>query len=312
MTRILLRALFVGIPLLGPIHVSAAEDPLVRATELYLSASYDEALNVLSQSSSDPASPEGLQIAEVRLFCLLALDRQKEAREAVEALVAVSPSYKLSEERASPRVRTLFQDTRRAVLPSVVQRFYDEAKSAFDRKDPKSGALFARVLTVLDDPDLPDSTAIRDLKTVARAFRDLSEALAASPSSPPAPKVPVVPVVAEAPPAPAAGQPPVAASGESSNPRPRVGVLVPPVAISQEYPQFVVPKGIGGTLTEYTGLLELAIDEKGRVTSAVLRTPVHPRYDATLVKAALAWTYKPATQNGEPVPFTKMIRVTVR
>jgi hypothetical protein len=42
-----------------------------------------------------------------------------------------------------------------------------------------------------------------------------------------------------------------------------------------------------------------------------LRRPIHPLYDAALLAAARDWKYKPATLNGQPVKFRKMIQITV-
>ena len=36
---------------------------------------------------------------------------------------------------------------------------------------------------------------------------------------------------------------------------------------------------------------------------------VHPRYDADLVKAAYAWKYTPATKNGVPIDYVKVVDV---
>jgi hypothetical protein len=39
---------------------------------------------------------------------------------------------------------------------------------------------------------------------------------------------------------------------------------------------------------------------------------VHPVYDSALVNAARDWKYKPATLNGTPVRFRKLLRLTIR
>jgi TonB family protein len=59
------------------------------------------------------------------------------------------------------------------------------------------------------------------------------------------------------------------------------------------------------------GLLELVIDEQGRVTALTLRAPIHPLYDGLLLATARDWRYQPATRNGQPVKFRKMIQITV-
>jgi TonB family protein len=53
------------------------------------------------------------------------------------------------------------------------------------------------------------------------------------------------------------------------------------------------------------------IDEKGNVVAASMRGPVAPTYDRQVVLATQNWRYKPATINGVPVKFRKLIQVSV-
>ena len=132
----------------------AADDKaLAHAKDLYLSASYDEALAVLDGLPSGSAQ-ESLQIAEYRVFCLLALDRKSEARQAIESLVKANPFYQPSEAVVSPRIRSVFVEVRRGMMSSIVHGAYVEAKKAFDKKDPRAAALFQRVVDLLADPDV--------------------------------------------------------------------------------------------------------------------------------------------------------------
>ena len=57
------------------------------------------------------------------------------------------------------------------------------------------------------------------------------------------------------------------------------------------------------------GVIEVLIDEKGQVVEARLRSPVHPLYDSRLLAAARHWQYRPATRDGAPVRFRKVIEV---
>ena len=59
--------------------------------------------------------------------------------------------------------------------------------------------------------------------------------------------------------------------------------VVAPVAIRQQFPS--VPASIVG-MTKEKGILEVIIDEQGRVVSLTLRSPIHPVYDTMLVGAA--------------------------
>src|SRR5215510_5519570 len=168
---------------------SADDAQLDHAKELYRSAAYDEALGVLDTIRATAQSKETLEVSEYRVFCLVALDRKDEARNAIATLISANPFYELSETQASPRVRAVFTEVRKSLLPSLVQSAYTQAKAAFDRKDPESAAGFERVLTLLRDPDVASNTDLGDLTVVAAAFRDLSaarELAAAAPAPAPA------------------------------------------------------------------------------------------------------------------------------
>jgi hypothetical protein len=232
------------------------------------------------------------------VFCLVALDRKDEARNAIATLISANPFYELSETQASPRVRAVFKEVRKSLLPALVQSAYTEAKAAFDRKDPDSAAGFERVLTLLRDPDLASNTDLGDLAVVATAFRDLSaarELLAAAPppaAAPPRDNSGPVGESAAAKPA----EPPVYRDGAPN--------LVPPVVISQTLP----PTHLAERRL-WTGAIEVLIDETGKVLSARMATPVQPTYDRQLLQTALNWKYRPATKDGMPARYIKIINV---
>jgi hypothetical protein len=85
--------------------------------------------------------------------------------------------------------------------------------------------------------------------------------------------------------------------------------IVPPVAINQEVPP--VPSAIVG-MTRDKGVLDLVIDEQGRVVSIALRARVHPLYDTALMNAARDWRYRPAKLNGSPVKFRKLLQISIK
>lgn len=277
--------------------VSADDDLLGRAKELYRSAAYDEALGVLDSIRATAPSSDTVEVNEYRVFCLVALDRKDEARNAIAALVKADPSYQLSEAQASPRVRAVFKEVRQSMLPALVQSAYAEAKAAFDKKDPQSAGAFERVLALLHDPDLPTSAELSDLATVAAAFRDLSVAREAAAAPKPAP-VPARENSAPRENAAAArpAEPPVYRDGEPN--------LVPAVAISQTMP----PTHLAERRL-WTGAVEVLIDETGKVLSARMAMPVQPTYDKQLLQAALNWKYRPAMKNGMPARYLKIINV---
>jgi TonB family protein len=286
-----------------------AQDALARAKDLYLSAAYDEALVLLEQLKSQP--PAATEVEQYRMFCLLALERGDEARKAIENIVSTDPAYRPSETQTSPRIRSVFQETRKAILPGLVQRKYAEAKTSFEKKDPKALAQFEQVLTLLDDPDLKSTPQLSDLRTVVSGFRDLSQAMAASP--PPAPPKPVVATTAARSPDIEAGQAVSVPDSPSASER---GVnfsagFTPPIAISQPLPPWVPPSTIDRR-SAFKGLIEVTIDENGSVTSATLQQSVHPLYDDKLLAMARTWKYKPATRNGIPTPSLKVVEIRLQ
>jgi TonB family protein len=300
MTTARSRLVLTSIAWLALASVADARDDMIdRVKDLYRSAAYEEALAVLEQMAKDPASARPVEAREYRLLCLIALERRVEAREAITSMVNADPLYQLSQ--ASPRVRAMFKDVRQSLLPSIVQQAYGAAKAAFDRQDPQSGAQFDRVLTLLDDPDIAGMPTMGDLRTVASAFRDLSQALARRPEPPASPPPPIAQEV-ETPTPPAPIAPIVYRDGEPD--------LVVPEALNQALPRWVLPPGSSGRdVRGWVGVLEVLIDENGDVVSATLRKSFHPAYDAQLVKAAMSWKYRPARKSGMPVRFVKVVSV---
>lgn len=272
-----------------------ASDELDRAKDLYRSAAYDEALTVLEALPAAAAAAEMREAREYRVFCLVALDRKDDAKKVIAELVTSDPTYAMSENEASPRVRTMFTEVRKALLPAVVQRSYADAKALFDAKDPRATAAFDHVLALLRDPDVAGNTSLADLATIASGFRDLSKALAATP--PPAAPAPVAAAPA---PAPAVSNPPDAPRVASSSP------IVPAVVLSQTLPTPQIREE-----REWTGELEVTVDENGRVASARMTKAIHPVYDQQLVRAAMTWTYRPAQRDGMPISSVLLLPIHV-
>lgn len=278
--------------------VSADDAQLDRAKELYRSAAYDEALGVLDTIRASAPSSEALEVSEYRVFCLVALDRKDEARNAIASLITANPLYELSETQASPRVRAVFKEVRKSLLPAMVQSAYTDAKAAFDRKDPDSAARFERVLALLHDPDLASNSDLGDLAVVATAFRDLSAARELAAAAPPP---------APAPSARDNNSPGESAAAKAAEPavyRDGAPNLVPPVVVSQTMP----PTHLAERRL-WTGAVEVLIDETGKVLSARMAMPVQPTYDRQLLQAALTWKYRPAMKDGAPARYIKIINV---
>src|SRR4051794_20137443 len=112
------------------------QDAIASARELYAAADYEAALQRLNAlPASSRRSDDSLLADQYRALCLLALGRTQEAESAIAAVVTGSPFFHLSETDVSPRVRSTFRDVRRRLLPAIIQKKYDDAKGAFERKD---------------------------------------------------------------------------------------------------------------------------------------------------------------------------------
>ena len=275
-----------------------AEDSVAAAKDLYTAANYEDALVVLNRLDSSSGQPsDRMAINQYRAFCLLALGRMVEAERAIEAVLSVDLLYRPVDADMSPRLRTAFAGVRQRILPAIVQQEYARAKAAFDRQDyPAAIAQFDRVLRVLGSPDLGavgENPPLSDLRTLANGFRDLSVKAIAPPPPPPQPVAPPAPVAAFVP---SKG---IYVGSEKG--------VMPPVIVRQTLPSF--PRDL---MARRDGVLEVVITETGTVETAVMRTSINPRYDQIVLSAAKTWKYAPATVNGVPVKFRKLIAITLK
>jgi len=279
---------------------SAADNSVAAARELYASAAYDDALKMLDElHAGSHTRDEGRAIGLYRILCLVAVGRGPDADRAIEALVVQDPLFRPAMEDLSPRMRTAFIETRKRLLPGIVQQRYLDAKAAYDRQEfaPAADA-FTYVIEALDDPEMMDAAGqppLADLRVLAGGFRDL----AAKAAAPPPPAAPAPVVVDEAPPAAPTRDYRRLYSGEDRE-------VVPPVPIKQAFPRFT-----SRLTAPMTGVIDLVIDATGAVEKATLRVPMEPRYDRQLMSAVERWQYKPATVDDVPVRFTKSVQVNL-
>jgi TonB family protein len=138
-------------------------------------------------------------------------------------------------------------------------------------------------------------SSLSDLRTLAAGFHDLS-VKAIPPTAPPAPPAPPVAPVPSAP----DNLAPRIYSGEDAGVR-------PPATIQQELPRYAAPVPPGGL----KGVIEVVIDESGRVTSSTMIVPVGTSYDNILLQAANKWRFLPATINSAAVKFRKQIHINI-
>jgi TonB family protein len=290
----ILTSLCITACLGGPVYAQQTS-PLSAARDLYASARYDEALTVLNGMPMGGESLDRKSIEQYRSLCLLALGRGSEAESAIAAVVTVDPLFVPAESDASPRVRAAFSEVRQRLLPQIASSRYTVAKAAFDRKDfVTAEPSFRELLALLNDPQM--GNRLPDLRVLASGFLDLSVAGAVAPPPEPA-KVEAAPAA----PVPVAPSPAHVWNAEEPG-------VVAPVALKQEVPR--LPSTIASH-TRDRGLLEIVIDEQGRVVGITLRSSVHPVYDPLLMAAARQWRYQPATVAGVPVKFRKLVQIMV-
>jgi protein TonB len=294
-------ATFTFAVILAASSPSAAQESLANARQLYASADYRSALTMLNTLLAASPSPQERQSLELyRTLCLVAIGNNDEANKAIDAMVARDPLYRPNMDEVPPRLRTIFSDARKRLLPALIQERYVIAKAAFDRGEMKIAADgFTQVLLALADPDIAvaaKQAPLADLRVLASGFNDLT-VRALTP-----PPVPVVPVAVQAPPPPAAAPPPrepAIYSQEDSN-------VMPPEVVRQDFPQYP-----GRVTFDRAGVLEVVIDSMGAVESASMLEGVEALYNRLLLTAAKNWRYRPARLDGMPVKYRKRIQVTL-
>jgi len=292
--------LSIGVVLLLPAfaRTSAAQDSLASVKTLYASAAYEDALSAIDRlRSTGPAAPDSRGLEQYRAFCLLALGREAEATKALEDLVTADPFFTPDENEVSPRVFTLFHGVRRRLLPPLVQQKYSLAKATYDRKEYAAAAeQFSRVASLMDDPDMDQKTpGLADLRTLVGGFTDLAKNAVTPPK-------PAQPPVEAAPPPPS---PPVRSVFDASD-----ADVAGPVTVRQDVPAYpALPTLV--TTPIRPGVIEVVIDESGRVERAVMRQSISSIYDPMVMSATANWRYKPALRNGTPVKYRKLIQIAV-
>jgi hypothetical protein len=312
------------------------QETMASARQLYGAAAYDEALATLDRlkASSTPATSDGHTIETYRALCQLALGRSADAERTIESLVRSDPSFRPSDAEASPRVLSVFADVRRKTVPARAQERYLTGKAAFDRKD-YTAALedFDTVLQWIDAPDLASSAGqppLSDLRMLATGFRDLTKVAMAPPAPVPAPAAPAAVPVAPTAAAVATPTSTSAANSGGAQPASKPAALgtpaanataavyykaedadvTPPVAISQRLPSWpsALPVPLGAASR---GVLEVLINESGRVETARPLRPTVTFFDQRLVEEALKWQFKPATKAGVPVRYCRLVQVVI-
>ena len=284
--RVITAGLALAIIVGGP-TVAFAQDALKRAKDLYASASYEEALQLLDTLKDSTPSTEA---SAYQVFCLVALGRKDEAKTAIEAIVKADPLFKPADGQVSPRIRSFFDEVRKPHVPVAARDTYARGKAAYDRKDwATARSEFDRAILLIDEASASDPS-LNDLKVLAGGFRDLAHT-----ASLPAPKPT---------PTPATAPPPAPSVYSAANVE-----VVKPVPVAKPLPAWRATP-IEAKMS-FSGEVELVISETGTVVSVKLVRTVHPRYDPELLEAAKSWTFQPATKDGVPVRYRYSVVVNL-
>jgi TonB family protein len=338
-----LRPALVAFAILVLTALSARAGDLGRAQVLYADAAYEEALAALGPPGLGDETV--IEPNQLRALCLLALGRTIEAESAVERIVRHDPAYAVPVADVSPKLVTLFKDVRRRTLAAMAREAYAAGKAHLDAAQWSSARTeFTRMTELLAHPELanqPDA-ALDELRELGAGFLALSDMrLAAAPAPSPTSRAPDAQPRGRTPgpigpPASAGGVPsparqaaasPSAATddGDSADPSEasvdvRVGTPVfsaldqdvtPPVELLRRMPRWA-PSGRAQSRETYRGMLDIVIDERGRVESASIARSVTPTYDEALVEAALAWRFSPARKDGQPVRYRQVLEIVLR
>jgi TonB family protein len=296
----LCRVSVLAVCLVCPV-VAAANDGLEAARRLYAAAAYEDALKTLEGLQPDTTGAAAVEIHQQRLLCLVALGRPADAERAMTAIVRADPLYLPDASSAPPRVRAAFLDVRARLVPEIVKSEYERARQAFQSADyPAASAGFARVLAIVGQTEgTSTDPVVRDVAVLATGFKTLSDTANAPPPAPPPAPLPAV-----ADPRPAVAVPPVPPPVriyDAAYPRLRAAETV-----RQEIPQW--PRSLGPPPNR-DGVLEVVIDQEGRIESARMVRAVNRAYDQLLLAAASTWSYLPAQLAGERVKVRKTIKL---
>jgi tetratricopeptide (TPR) repeat protein len=291
----LIPVAFAAFTLISASSAVAAPD-LANVRELYASASYAEALEVLGALE---ATDDTEVVEQYRALCLLGLGRTADAEQALERIVMRRPLYVVPAAEVSPRLVTLFHDVRRRLLPGAARQMYTLARVSYDSKDHAAAAeQFRDVLALVNDPDAASQgAALAELKQLAEGFLALSEAALAAAAAPaPPPPAPVIDL-AKAP-----SLPRVYTAADVD--------VMPPQPINRAMPGWRPPNLLAAQRS-FRGVLEVIVNEQGVVEWAGMSKPSFPSYDVDLITASKAWSFQPATKDGEPVKYRLGVEVVL-
>ena len=267
---------------------------LTAARALYLSAAYEDALDRLNRIREVAEYRD--QVDTYKALCLLALERTRESERVVEQILARNPRYVLNEDAVSPRLMVIYRAVRARVIPPAARTLFASARANYeDHKFDIAAAQLRELLGMLDSTD--GDPVLGDLKGQAEEFQRVLESEARKPADAPQVTAPGEAQMVLTPVAPGKG--PIYSNIDRG--------VVTPVEITRPIPIWTAPRGMQPAL--YQGLIEVVIDEAGRVESAVIRRSIAPSFDVELVNATRLWRFQAATRNGAPVKYRRTYEI---
>jgi TonB family protein len=296
MTSLIRVAAVVGVIVLSVARLSA-DDSLAEAKRLYVSAAYDEALSTLGRLDS---SSDVTEVDTYKALCLLALDRASEAEQVLENLAIRRPLFTFEGADVSPKLVTLYGEVRRRALPAAARALYESGRANLERGAfDEAARIFQDVVSLAGDVNASTQPAqaamLTDLKLLAEGFAKLSEEQGAKERAARAERE------AKAQQQAAAGVVPVFSVEHTE--------VVPPETIEQTLPPWYPPASFANQ--RFQGLFEVTIDETGQPVSATILQKSYPTYDAALLAVFKQWRFKPATKDGQPVKYRKIISIVL-
>jgi hypothetical protein len=321
-------SIIVGAMLMAATAGLSSQDLLSAAKDQYASAAYEDALSTLSRMDAAAAPDVARQAEEYRAFCLYALGRTGEAESVAESLIRREPLVRLEAADASPRLESMFTEVRRRLLPSLIRDRYRVARAAVDQRSFAAAepplAEAHRMIAEAERIGVKDD-GLADLGVLVDGFLQLIRSNADRMAAPPTVAAAVAPPPpASAPAGPAASRPSrvegleSAAALAATVPAAAAAVLPrvysaidegvsPPVALEQRMPSMTVEMQQVAKTIKNRGMMDLVIDESGRVVDATLRQSMNPTIDALVLRSARTWKYRPATKDGTPVRYLKTL-----
>ena len=260
---------------------------LSAARTLYAAAAYEDALERLSKITADSVRD---QVDTYKALCLLALGRTRESERVIEELLSRNPQYVPDEKEVSPRLVAAYRSVRSRILPTAARNMYATARANYDEKKYELAAAQLRELITMLNSEEPDAM-LNDLKLLAEDYLRLAESTSDTPRPPDAAILCISRV--------AVPRGPIYSILDKST--------IAPVEISRPVPIWEAPRGMAPAL--YQGLVEIVIDEQGRVESACMRQPIAATFDAEVLAYTDKWRFQPAFKAGVAVKYRRSYEI---